>query len=109
MSNLLLLGEVAYDLDHVLKHSKTGPNIIVEEHEINNPADNPAHNVEIRVSNHVQFKDDGSIVFYKQHGGYTVLLGKHTADNIRNNPNYDRKLHGYLMSTVALKKSKIQQ
>ena len=53
------------------------------------------------------YKDDGTIIFYKQLGKYTILCGGQTAKKDVSKPNFNNVLHGKLLSTVALKKAKI--
>lgn len=97
-SNLLMIGEVKYDLDKVLIIGATGPIIIIKESELN---DISTLENKPKIISSETFDDSGPVIFYKQQGKYTVLLGSKSI-NIRGG-----KLKGHLISSVALKRAKI--
>jgi len=51
----------------------------------------------------------GSVVFYKQGGKYTIILGKETAKKEMASPKYKGVIQGKLISSVVLKKARVEE
>lgn len=101
---LLILNGVKYVLDIVHLQAKGGPTIAVKEDELNDGS-NPEHVRSIVPSTAVVEEND--IVFYKQHGKYTILCGQDRATAKRAAADYSGVLKGRLLSSVALKNAKL--
>ncbi|EKD22714.1 MAG: hypothetical protein ACD_84C00001G0006 [uncultured bacterium] len=100
-----VLAGVVYGLESVLKHAKSGPEVSIKREDINDETV-PEHVSSFRTE--VPFIDNGSIVFYKQRGKYTILLGKLTAQDMIDDKKFNGILTGRLISSVTLKKAKIE-
>lgn len=112
MSNrVLILGDYKYGFDDVVKLGASGPIINVDEND-NNPSDESQENEDYRV----MFDSDALakeasekyVLFYKQNGKYTVLLGNNKLDETKTGAKYKGVLTGKLISTPAIKKARIE-
>ena len=109
MSNvLLLLAGSSYDLSRLLHQAKSCPQIEIAENELNDPNDAqyPDHKVAF---SHDDITSSSLVVFYKQHGKYTILIGNELIEKQKANPKYKGKLSGYLISKPALKKARLEK
>jgi hypothetical protein len=101
----LRFGDHTYALDKVLMIGASGPSIDVSEYDINDDMVNP---YKVKVVSKTPFVDDGQVIFYKQHGKFTILAGKLTAEKAMKNGKYNGRLNGRLISSIALKKTKLE-
>jgi hypothetical protein len=108
LKTLLILNGVPHFLDAVLRSVGASPTVEVDPSTINlseGPNVNPEHVVVLRPA--VTDYDDKQIVFFKQHGGFTVLLGK---DKVAHYKAAGAKIiKGKLLSTPVLKKSRVPE
>lgn len=104
-NDVLSIGVVRYNLETVLKLAKIGPNVIIGGSQLNNTE---IDEFKIKLETAEPFPDTGSIIFFKQNGGYTIILGSETAYKTMNNQKFDGSYPGYLISTVALKKARLE-
>ena len=107
---LLLLNSVPHFLDAVLRSIHAAPMIEIDLATVNvseGPKANPEHAVAFRhmaLAKQPDYSDlhKGQVVVFKQHGGFTVLLGKDKVAEYR--AQGSTKIKGKLLSTPALKK-----
>lgn len=96
--NKLFLGGNIYDADQIPRLTSGAPFISVDPKEINDD-DEPSHVPSFQKP----FTSD-KVVFYKQHGKFTVVAGdrnRHTGK--------DGKVSGYLLSGPVFKRAKLNQ
>jgi outer membrane protein assembly factor BamB len=110
LANTIRIANNEHYLDKVIKQGGAGPTVSININEINSEQDNDIsaeidHSIVIK-SDKV-FIDNGNILFYKQHGKYTIVLGKETAAKAIANPKFNNVLTGHLISTVVLKKCRV--
>lgn len=99
---MLTLGNAAkYRLDAAIGQGKAGPQITVTREELNT-GDQPEHS--ITVSNTDIDIDQEEVVFYKQHGKWTILFGRAKAHAQLEK---HQKVTGRILSSPALKKAKL--
>ena len=93
-----------YDADMVKKIGGSGIPVSIKLSDINLD-DNPDHLVSFDIPN-FSF-DELSVVFYKQHGKYTPIMGKkHVLSHLETlKPNLE--VRGKLVTSVALKRARI--
>lgn len=100
---IMVLAGAQYHTDAVVAASKTGPVITVKRSELNvssGPNVNPDH--VIKYIGHTPSVAASGVVFFKQHGKYTVLFG------ISKIPADGDTITGKLLSTPMLKKAKVE-
>jgi hypothetical protein len=110
---LLLLNSVPHFLDAVLRSIHGAPTIEIDLATVNvseGSKANPEHVVEFRDAVLAKAPDysalhKGQVVVFKQHGGFTVLLGKDKIAEYR--AQGSTKIKGKLLSTPALKKCRV--
>jgi hypothetical protein len=107
---VLVLGDAEYDLDAVIKIGASGPLIKITAEEINetNNGQYPEHVVAFKpeaVSE--EMNNRSSMLFYKQHGKFTILVGRETYDRLKTEKNFPGTVSGRLLSSPALKKAKL--
>lgn len=103
----VVIGEATYEFATLLKVSKSGPNVIIKSNEINDGTEQFPEQHRVKINSSTPFNDNGSIVFFKQNGKYTIILGSETYKAMKLKDSNLNEFHGYLVSTVALKKAKI--
>ncbi len=102
---MLLVGGFAHHVKQLLQYGAAGPLIEIPINEINDPLDEQfkaEHTVEFKP--HTTEFDAAPVLFFKQHGKYTVLTGKDVvAQHI-----LEKKtaITGRLLSTPAMKKAR---
>jgi len=112
---LLLLNSVPHFLDAVLRSIHAAPTIEIDLATVNvseGPKVNPEHVVVLRHAVSTKVFDysalhQGQVVVFKQHGGFTVLLGKDVIAKSREAG--VTKIKGKLLSTPVLKKCRVPQ
>jgi len=110
---LLLLNSVPHHLDAVLRSIHGAPTIEIDLATVNvseGPKANPEHVVVLRDAVLAKSPDysalhKGQVVVFKQHGGFTVLLGKDRVAEYR--AQGSTKIKGKLLSTPVLKKCRV--
>lgn len=103
--NILEIGNNKYDLEKVKKIGASGPIINVSEDQLND-----FNHEEFKVNLITSFPivDIGAVIFYKQNGKYTVLLGKQSILGQKVKSKFNGEYNGHLISSVALKKAKLE-
>ncbi|MNU19614.1 hypothetical protein D3C71_78450 [compost metagenome] len=112
---LLLLNSVPHRLDAVLRSIHGAPTIEIDLATVNvseGPKVNPEHVVVLRDAVLAKAPDysalhKGQVVVFKQHGGFTVLLGKDKVAEYR--AQGLTKIKGKLLSTPVLKKCRVPE
>ena len=105
-SDVIVISGHRYKLDKVLAIGATGPAIDVLDADLNGDILEPYKAVLIAK---FTFIDNGPVIFYKQNGKYTIILGKDTARKQVANPKFNGAINGHLISSVAIKKARIEE
>ena len=111
-SAIMFFNGSQYTLANIVALGKIGPTINIQIEDINlyeGPNQKTEHVVVFNPPQQNPAADDGSIVFYKQHGRYTVLLGKNTLVSKILVKDFTNNIKGRLISTPALKKARIEK
>jgi hypothetical protein len=116
MSQILLMhGGHTYSLAALLKIAGTGPVIEISEDELN-PLDHPEFMVKTEPpTTDIPVEDRGSVERYnpvillKQQGKYTMLVGEAGIAIQKQNPKYQGKLKGRLVTSVMLKRIRLDE
>ena len=103
---IMFLANSKYFLDSVLKIGKSGLTISVNENEINSTA-NPEHIVTL--SREFSALDSEEVIFYKQHGKFTIISGRNRIAEAKASPKFKGEHKGRLITTVALKRARIDE
>lgn len=104
--SILRLGSNQYHLEKVITLGGAGPIINVSEAALNDDSNIDYVAIHLPVN---PACDNGTIVFFKQNGKYTILCGKATARKFMDSPKYTGGLQGHLISTVVLKRTKVSE
>lgn len=105
---LLILNGVPHHLDQILRALAAAPTVEVDPATIN-PAEGPNTNPEhvVSLSPATLDYDDKQVVFFRQHGGFTVLLGKGKVKHYREGG--AKIIKGKLLSTPVMKKTRVPE
>jgi hypothetical protein len=104
-TDILKFGDNTYALAKVLMIGASGPVVDIKKDDIN---DRRADAYRVTVVSKEPFTDNGPVIFYKQHGKFTILAGERTAEKAMNNPKFNGLLNGRLISSIALKKTRLE-
>lgn len=108
LPHVLVLNGARYRLEEVLQQAKLAPVVTIKYEELNPIGDGQLPECVVTYEPPLPQMGDNGVLFYKQHGKYTVLSGANRIEQARAEKHYKGEHIGRLLSSMVMKKTRVE-